>query len=120
MAGETAWVERVSTSRHETPFKIVLVNGIPLSHCGVVCSRSSVNMDTLSTVLKADEPKPIAGMFEAYMQITLMSVSCFVPQRDCISVVGSRSSLVHDKVTIASRGDEENIIATRNAFNEPL
>jgi len=77
-------------------------------------------METFAAVNEANEPPTISGRFESYLEISLMSMSIFVPSCDGVTIVAGGSLLMHNEVTVAIRRDVEHVIEARNRVYVPL
>jgi len=107
-------------SRQESPMKVGLRNGVPLSDRGIVGSQSTLDVNALATVNETNEPPAIASMLETNLQVSLVTVGVLVPGGDSFSVVGGTTLLVNDEISVNRRGEEEYVMMSRNALDVPL
>jgi len=85
--GRSSGVSSSVTGGEEPPFKVGLVDFIPLSDWSVVGRHCSLHVHIFATVDKLDKPGSVMGRFESNLDIGLVSVSGFVPKGDLSTVV---------------------------------
>jgi len=86
---------------NESPFKVRLVDIVPLGDWGVVGSLCSLNVNTFSRVNKFDSPPSFFNFLESNLQVSLVSMSVLVPDRDTTTIVVVRTKLMEDKVGVS-------------------
>jgi len=92
-------------NRDETPFKVGLVNIVPLGDWVVVSGGCSLNMNAFVGVSKSDSPVVSTLVVKVNLQVSLVSMSISVPSRDTTTIVGVSTELM------------ENIVGISNASN---
>jgi len=99
---EVLWlfVGLLGFGRLELPFKVVLVNPIPLIDGSVVMGGCSQNVDILSRVYKFNAVVAISAIVEVHTAVTLVTMGGSVPKGDGSSVVRVSSLLVNNKVGV--------------------
>jgi len=84
----------------ESPFKVVLVNVVPLGDWCVVVCGGSINVDAFSRVNKFDGIPTVAKFVKFHLNVTLVAMSSLVPEGDSSVVFAVGSKLVHGKVGV--------------------
>jgi len=87
---------------NESPFKVCLVDIVPLCDWGVVGGLCSLNVNTFSIVNKFNSPPSFFNFLESNLQVSLVSMSVLVPSRDTSTIVIGSTKLMEDKVGVSS------------------
>jgi len=105
--GKLFWflVGLLGFNRDETPFKVGLVNIVPLGDWVVVSGGCSLNMNAFVGVSKSDGIVVSTLVVKVNLQVSLVSMSISVPSRDTTTIVGVSTELM------------ENIVGISNASN---
>jgi len=88
-------------NRDEAPFKVGLINIVPLGDWVVVSSGGSLNVNTLVGMSKSDGPEVSTLVVKMNLQVSLVSMSVLVPGRNTSTIVVVSTKLMEDKVGVS-------------------
>jgi len=92
-------------NRDKAPFKVGLINIVPLCDWGVVGGLCSLNVNTLVGMSKSDGPIISTLVVKINLQVGLVSMSVLVPSRDTSTIVMGSTKLMEDKVGVSHAGN---------------
>jgi hypothetical protein len=102
----------------ESPFKVWLINLVPLGDRGVV--GVGRNVKVFVTVGETDVPEIVSGRFESDLEISLVAMGGLIPCGDSRSIVIVGSKLMDNVSGVGCRGQVEVSRVVRARLNVPF